>query len=338
MRAPHAIVHALRRGFTLVEVMLAITITAIVMGSVFAALYYTTVARDAIHNLAEIHSAGPAVLDRIEEDLRHVWVYNLPGNRVFLGRNLSPTGVDADALDFVAGVESSEALLLDERWIRSRPCEIGYRLRPSPHDPDFLELWRREDFFLDDEPFAGGNWTLVYDRMKYFNVTYYDTLGPDAEPYDEWSTEAWGRFPRRIHIDLAVETQPRFDRGQTAGMTRNAPRVVEFSRILLLPEALDRMLKARLRPRIPERPELPEGPGGLSPELAAGGGTVTTTGRGGVPGGDGRGGGGGGRGGGFPGGGGAGPGPSVFNPFGGGGMPTGGGGLPPGFPPFIPPQ
>jgi prepilin-type N-terminal cleavage/methylation domain-containing protein len=321
-----------RRGFTLVEVLLAITITGIVMGAVFAALFYTRVARDSIHNLAEIHSAGPAILDRIEEDLRHLWIYNLSGAQVFLGRNLSPTGVDADALDFVAGVETSEATLVEERWLRSRPCEVGYRLRPSPAEADFLELWRREDFFVDEDPFEGGGWTLVYDRMKYFNVTYFDGLGPDAEPYEEWSTEGWGRFPRRLQIDLAIETQPRFDRGQSATLTRNAPRVVEFTRTILLPDSLDRALEARLRPRIPERPQPEEGPGGVPAELSGGGAVTTAGGRAAV---GGRvGGGGSGRPGGPP------PtGTGAFNPFGGGGLPpTGGGGLPPGFPPFIPPH
>ena len=254
------------------------------MVSVFATLYYTVTARDAVHNIAETHNAGPAILDRIEEDFRHLWVYDLPANRLLLGRDLTVAGVQADALDFVAGAESAGELVRDDRRVQSPISEVGYHLRGNPANADFLELWRREDFFLDDEPFRGGNWQLVYDRIKYFNVTYFASLGPDAEPLEEWATEAQGKFPRRIQVDLAIETQPRLDRGESAARTMNAPRVVEFSRTILPSPDLDRMLAARLRPRVPTPPRpagntmatagkggaLGLGPGGVGGAFTAG--------------------------------------------------------------------
>ncbi|HET6203965.1 MAG TPA: prepilin-type N-terminal cleavage/methylation domain-containing protein [Planctomycetota bacterium] len=254
-----------RRGFTLPELLVSITITAMVMVSVFGTLYYTVAARDTVHNLTEAYNAGPAILDRIAHDLRQIWVYDLAGSRNFLGRDLTVAGAQADALDFVASVPSSE-LVLGERRIRSRLCEIGYHLRANPKNPDFLELWRREDFFVDEEPFEGGAYELVYDRVKYFNVTYFDRLGTDAEPIEEWATEAAGTFPRRIQIDLAVETQPRVDRGEFTGTGFDAPRVMEFTRTLLPPVDWNRMLAARLRPKIP----VPSNPAGQSLTTAAG--------------------------------------------------------------------
>ncbi len=244
---------AARRGFTIPELLVSITIAALLMVSVFGTLYYTVVARDTVHNLAEAHNAGPAILDRIEQDLKPLWTYDLAGGRIFLGRDLSMAGAEADALDFVASVPSS-TLVLGERRVRSRLCEIGYHLRANPANPDFLELWRREDFFVDDEPFVGGTFELVYDRVRFFNVTYFDRLGPDAEPIEEWATEATGTFPRRIQIDLAVETQPRVDRGEFTGVGLNAPRVMEFRRTILPPADWNRMLAGRLRPKIPVPP------------------------------------------------------------------------------------
>ncbi len=239
-----------RSGFTIPELLVSITIAALLMVSVFGTLYYTVAARDTIHNLTEAYNAGPAILDRIEQDLKPLWTYDLAGGRILLGRDLTMAGAEADALDFVASVPSA-ALPLGERRVRSRLCEIGYHLRANPANPDFLELWRREDFFVDDEPFSGGAFELVYDRVRYFNVTYYDRIGPDAEPIEEWATEATGTFPRLVRIDLAVETQPRIDRGEFTAGGMNAPRVMEFRRTILPPADWNRMLSGRLRPTIP---------------------------------------------------------------------------------------
>ena len=77
--------------------------------------------------------------------------------------------------------------------MRSDVHEVGYRLRPNPTDDDFLEIYRREDFGVDDEPFDGGNYTFLHDRVKRFDVQVFTEDGPDAEPLDDWGTERGGR-------------------------------------------------------------------------------------------------------------------------------------------------
>src|SRR5262245_63791099 len=119
-----------RRGFTIPELLVSITIAALVMVSVFGTLYYTVAARDTVHNLTEAHNAGPAILDRIEQDLKPLWTYDLAGGRIFLGRDLSMAGAQADALDFVTSVPSS-TLVLGERHVRSRLREVDYHLRAN---------------------------------------------------------------------------------------------------------------------------------------------------------------------------------------------------------------
>ncbi|MGH7151029.1 MAG: PulJ/GspJ family protein, partial [Planctomycetota bacterium] len=127
-----------RSGFTIPELLVSITIAALVVVSVFGTLYYTVAARDTVHNLTEAYNAGPAILDRIEQDLKPLWTYDLAGDRIFLGRDLSMAGAEADALDFVTSVPSA-ALVLGDRRVRSRLCEVGYHLRANPANPDFLE-------------------------------------------------------------------------------------------------------------------------------------------------------------------------------------------------------
>ena len=40
--------------------------------------------------------------------------------------------------------------------IRADYNEVGYVLRPNPDNDEFLKLYRREDYGIDEEPMRGG--------------------------------------------------------------------------------------------------------------------------------------------------------------------------------------
>ena len=65
-----------RSGFTLIEVMLALTIMAWIMLQITMILRTARTSRDAIHNIQEQQLAGPAILQRIENDLRALTIFD----------------------------------------------------------------------------------------------------------------------------------------------------------------------------------------------------------------------------------------------------------------------
>jgi len=80
--------------------------------------------------------------------------------------------------------------------------EVGYACRVNDEDSDYLELWRREDYFVDDKPTDGGHYTLVYDRIRTFRLRYYP-IPEEAqvkEGLEEWDSGLKKGIPYAIRV------------------------------------------------------------------------------------------------------------------------------------------
>ena len=253
-----------RAGFTLVEVLVALMITGMILVTVTQILSAARVRRDQIHNVQETQLVGPAILDRIEADLRGLFLFNRDPADFLRVRNRVLSGLDADSLDFVTSANSLGWRKDDggERW--ADYVEVGYRLRVNPSNDDFLEIYRREAFGVDDEPYDGGEYAFLTDRVRRFDIQIYPEDGPDAEPTEEWGVEnaEWTSIdgssnesiglPLRLEIELHLEMAPRLVREQFY-MGAETKRTVVYRRIVRFPKSL--VMAAELQP-VPLIPEL----------------------------------------------------------------------------------
>lgn len=334
-------------GFTLIEVLLAIGITATVMLTVGTTFHIMLNARDVVDDLAESSEAGPRILKLIERDLRGLWTYNVRNNAVFRGVQADVNGRDADRMSFLTTTDSVGTVQdLESNAHRTTLCEVGYLFKPNPRFREVFELWRREDPMVDDDLTTQGDqgtFQLVYDRIKSFRVRYFDTLGWEAEELFEWDSAKEDRLPKRIMIEFTIERK-RSSRNVVSDVEIEDFEGAEkkYVRHFVLPKRLEGVLladnaripvlppapieDAGLGPEGPAGPAGPAGPGGIDAQLAKGpGGEKGPGGRGGDGRGAGKGAGRGSAGGGGP------------KPGGGGGRPGSGAfaeppaGLPPGF-------
>ncbi|NOT31581.1 MAG: prepilin-type N-terminal cleavage/methylation domain-containing protein [Planctomycetes bacterium] len=255
-----------RAGFTLIEVLLALTIMAWIMLQITMILQTARTSRDAIHNIQEQQLAGPAILQRIESDLRALTIFDRDARYALRLQNRVLAGFEADALDFVC---STDGLLphrerAGEDFRRADVNEVGFHLRPNPDSDDFLELYRREDFGVDDKPFEGGRFAFLHDRVKGFEVRVYVEDGVDAEPEESWGGDGdeFSGLPARLEIELTLELAPRLVREQLV-VTR---KTVTYKRIFRFPAALAQAQELALVPLVPriKKPTL-ETPGGGPP-------------------------------------------------------------------------
>src|SRR5687768_436184 len=134
---------AAQRGFTLIEVMLAVGITAMVMLTVHMTFMGTIQASVEMESLSEDKEPGPRILAMIERDLDGLWHTNIKKNRVLQGRNLDIAGSPADRIDLLTTTDAT-GIVIDSAGNPRRPglCEVGYWLRQNPENPQLLELWR----------------------------------------------------------------------------------------------------------------------------------------------------------------------------------------------------
>ncbi len=292
---PHHRPRAARRaGFTLAEVLVTVLIMAGILVSITQILHTARVSRDTIHNIQETQLAGPAIMDMIERDLRGLLVYNRTREQHLRVKDRVMLGVDGDSLDFVTSTASLVQRYRDDRRVSSSVNEVGYRLRPNPEYDEFLEIYRREDLGVDEDPFEGGEFTFLHDRVRSFDIQVFEEDGPEAEPIEEWGATSDDEnigVPARLEITLVLELQRRIEREALRDIPDYLTEVT-YRRVIRLPQGLRREEDDIPVPRIPSPPQAQEQQGGGAGEGGGGGGLPSAG--GGAGGADNRGGGGGG--------------------------------------------
>jgi general secretion pathway protein J len=185
-------------GFTLVELMLAILILAIMMSIVYGVVVSTVTAARRVEEITAASELGPAILTQIRSDLESAF---LPKDgEFFVGVKRPGAGSDRDRVDFISGTLAygSENDVEEPRFHSIN--EVGYQVLTSPKDPGMGVLYRREDYFIDNEPLKGGHLIEMYDRVKSFSLRYYD--GKDWRT--DWSSKAQKGLPKAVEIELKI--------------------------------------------------------------------------------------------------------------------------------------
>jgi prepilin-type N-terminal cleavage/methylation domain-containing protein len=208
-------------GFTLVELLVAIFLLGTIMTFVYQILWNAVMARDLVTEDLEGPKVETAIFDQIARDLRFLYFEQgrLPGDSGFWGRSKQMNGRDIDRLDFLTARTTRVAQLEEatEQPGDSPLTEVGYALRQNEKNPRWFELWRREDYFVDDDPTDGGKYSLVYDKIRRFNLRYFTTPEKnDAEQgLEEWDSKEKHNVPYAIILDMLYDVrEPAGDREQ----------------------------------------------------------------------------------------------------------------------------
>ena len=193
------------RGFTLIEVVLAVALCALVMTLIYGILVSTIDAAGRIEELTHGSEIGPAILSLIREDVGAAF---LPGDDqdFFVGQERG----GKDRLDFVSSsavfaAETSGA----EPKIHSIN-EIGYQVKEDSEGVPIL--YRRVDPFVDAEPLRGGR-LIALAPVTQFKVTYW--TGKEWVP--TWvSSKAENKLPTSVRIEMKLRVPDRRAEGGTA--------------------------------------------------------------------------------------------------------------------------
>lgn len=183
-------------GFSLMELLLAVTILSIVLSMAYSILISTLQARDRIHSITDADRAASRLIAIITRDIEATYLYQLEGN-FFSGKNSK----DETRLDFITNTDS----LFFSNDLRSDLCEVSYFVRPNPQESGTLQLLRREDFFLDGDPTKGGYAIRLFDRLTDFQLTFYDDKNVPAK---SWNAKDKGGLPAAVELSLRIPLLP----------------------------------------------------------------------------------------------------------------------------------
>ena len=189
------------RGFTLVELLLAVMLLSIMMTIVYGVIISTLKGQKQIETINRSSEIGPGLLAQIRQDLDGAFLPDAEGV-YFVGYNRAGASGDRDRVDFVTSRIAYGADLDEEQPVFHSVNEVGYQVRGSERDAMLGVLYRREDYFLDKEPVVGGRLVELYDRVLHFSVTYYR----EGEWLDSWDGEKLkGVMPEAVKVDLRLQ-------------------------------------------------------------------------------------------------------------------------------------
>lgn len=195
----------------MLELLVVVAMIGGMMAATYGVLFGTLEGKRKLDLKVQGARIGPTILDQIERDLRRFYAANLDPGKAFVGKSFSIQGKPADKFHFVSYTPSTMRIESKNKTVFSAVNEVGYMLSETRDNREFLTLWRREDFFVDDEPLEDGGAVPLYRRIVGFDVRYFDKRGKDAREEDKWDSEDADQssLPAAIEITLEYEVEPR---------------------------------------------------------------------------------------------------------------------------------
>jgi general secretion pathway protein J len=194
-RAPRA------GGFTLLEVMIAVAITAMLGAMTLGAFRQVDRARELTEDQGDRYGAAARALSRMADELQMAFLSDHYDRNRFRDPPTLFTGREERVLFCTF---AHERLARDAR--ESDQAVIEYTLESDPDHSGEQALFRREKARIDEQPDRGGSKDLVADHLASFSLEYWDPKRKDWSR--EWSTRSVdhaGELPARVRLTAEVK-------------------------------------------------------------------------------------------------------------------------------------
>lgn len=193
-------------GFTLLEIIVAITITVTILAIVYGSYSASLKSMENIRTRIDVYGTARPVLEQMTRDISCAYFNAEDERTAFVGT--------AESLDFITLAHRRSSR--DER--SSDLSEVGFFISEETDAP---LLMRRESTYLDEEPLSGGDVSVIADNITSIAFQYYGEEGWtdswDAVGEEEAEEEGAGtvagdeeeipHMPRAVSITVSIADQ-----------------------------------------------------------------------------------------------------------------------------------
>lgn len=201
------------RGFTLIEVLLALTLTALICSVLYGVAVGTLRTERKIGGFNEAAVLAGRIGGLLRRDLRGIYLADYAGKDFFRATSHVRLGAPADRITFLTTAPPLVGEDPDETPGVEGVREVTYVALPSQTREGYLALWRREAP-VDEDPFQGGRFVRLHDQVERFDLRF---VGPEGELEWESAGEEWsgtdGQLPKAVLLDLVVSLGDPPERG-----------------------------------------------------------------------------------------------------------------------------
>jgi general secretion pathway protein J len=196
----------MKQGFTLLEIILAVTILALIGTMIYGGFSQTALNKARVEEDADHSRIVHMALERMTRELTMAFVSTHVNpsldlrvvETAFIGKDHG----NEDRIDFTSF--SHRRLYRNAK--ESDQNEISYFVTEHPDEPRMNVLARREQNRIDEDPRRGGKSQILVENVTEFNIEYFDPLITDW--VQTWDSEDMlaqaNRLPTQIRIRLSV--------------------------------------------------------------------------------------------------------------------------------------
>ncbi len=197
-------------GFTLIEIMIAVAILAIVSSLVYGSFARVFDARELVGRVQERYHNVRSALERMSREISMAFIYDC--------RELAtPTGERRMWTTFKVEREGKiDRMIFDSfshlRMVRdsneSDQNVITYYGEEDPDDPSVMNIMRKEKVRIDGEPEEGGQAMILCHDVESLHFELWDENKQDwVEEWDCTQVERQNQMPKLVRINLTVTNE-----------------------------------------------------------------------------------------------------------------------------------
>lgn len=183
-----------RPGLTLVDMLVALTILAVILGAVYAVFFSQENTRRAAGESRDAYAQGLVIMQRLGQDLRGAWLPEAATGPEGIVHRFEANG---SGLNFT----TSAAMSLSETRGPDL-VEVGYRVEAL--EGDALALVRRQDDTVDDDPAEGGGEIVLTRDLESFELHYRTQDGLEETSV---SAQRLDELPTAVRVVLTLKDQ-----------------------------------------------------------------------------------------------------------------------------------
>jgi general secretion pathway protein J len=192
------------KGFTLLEILLAFSIFAILFTVIFASYSESFKTIDMTESRMEQYRKAAIAMERISADMQAYYISNLPPNSFgepagytrFLGEDKDINGRSADSLSFFSSIRP----IFDDVMEMSSGQFISYDVIQGDKEGELILLRSEEAEFIKASEESEG--LPLCDELQSVVFTYFNDDGESYESWDSDSEDSKQILPRMVSITL----------------------------------------------------------------------------------------------------------------------------------------
>jgi general secretion pathway protein J len=192
------------RGFTLLEVLIAVAILAVILLILYGTYASSMDAVQIARQKQQAHQRARIALDRIVKDLECASIQahiDLPENiRLgMIGEDGEIFGKPSDRLDFTTLAH----VCVGDTGIKTDLCEVGYHLVQDPENEGYI-LYRRDAGPPDDDFTEGGKSHELARGVAGLDFKFLDHRGNEFDSWNATEGEHSNTLPSIISVKLIL--------------------------------------------------------------------------------------------------------------------------------------